>query len=302
MKIELRQIRQFMAVAQALSFRRAAEHLAIAQPALSRGIQALEHQLGVTLLLRNNRRVELTEAGKVFLKGCHALKGHLDETVRQTRYAQDGLLGSLAIGYTDFAISGTLPSLLDGFRRNHPEVGLDLIYDATPLQLDQLTTGRLDVGFLTGPVISDEFATVPVQSDKFVAVLPANHPLAEHSAIELRALANEPFIFGITARWEHFRRHVDALCLKAGFAPKVAQEAYNTEGMFGLVSANIGVTIHLECAANHGFRGVAIRPLADVHDPIVTVAAWRPTNMNAVVSRFVDFLHAQDREKHAAPT
>ncbi|PKO50044.1 MAG: LysR family transcriptional regulator, partial [Betaproteobacteria bacterium HGW-Betaproteobacteria-21] len=207
MTMELRQIRQFIAVAEALNFRRAAEQIGIAQPALSRGIQLLEHRLGVKLLLRSNRRVELTEAGRIFLTGCHGLMDDLEETVRRTRKAQDGGLGSLTIGYTDFAMSGALPFLLDRFRQKLPEVGLDLIYGATYQQLEYLVSGKIDVGFLTGPVVGDQFASLPVQRDRFVAVLPERHPLAKGVAVEIRSLANEPFIFGVMARWRHFRRH-----------------------------------------------------------------------------------------------
>ena len=261
MKIELRQIRQFLAVAETLNFRRAAEHLALAQPALSRGIQLLEHQLGVSLFRRNNRRVELTPAGAVFVKGCHTLMEDLEETVRQARKAQRGELGTLAIGYTDFAISGVLPHLLDGFRRASPEVDVELTYGSTHQQLDELATRKIDIAFLTSPVAGTDLETLAVQRDRFVAVLPAAHPLAGEAVVDIRALAGEAFIVGVMARWRHFRRHLDALCLKAGFAPQIVQEVYNTEGMFGLISANIGVTIHLECAANYTRSGRIATPL-----------------------------------------
>lgn len=302
MKIELRQLRQFIAVSEALNFSRAAEQLAVAQPALSRGIQLLEHQLGVKLLLRNNRRVELTEAGRTFLTGCRGLMNDLEEAVRKARKAQDGSLGTLSIGYTDFAISGALPSLLDRFRQTLPEVGLDLLYGPTHQQINDLRTGKIDVGFLSSPLKGDDkFVSLPVQRDRFVAVLPLSHPLARDGAVEIRSLANEPFIFGVMTRWQNFRRHVDALCLKAGFAPRVVQEAYNTESIFGLVSANIGVTIHLECAKNYVCRGVAILPLADVDDLITTEAVWRANGTSAVLSRFVEFLLTPDRDNTAGP-
>lgn len=299
MKIELRQIRQFLAVAETLNFRRAAEHLALAQPALSRGIQLLEHQLGVSLFRRNNRRVELTPAGAVFVKGCHALMEDLEETVRQARKAQRGELGTLAIGYTDFAISGVLPHLLDGFRRASPEVDVELTYGSTHQQLDELATRKIDIAFLTSPVAGTDLETLAVQRDRFVAVLPAAHPLAGEAVVDIRALAGEAFIVGVMARWRHFRRHLDALCLKAGFAPQIVQEVYNTEGMFGLISANIGVTIHLECAANYTRSGVAIRPLAGVDDVIVTEAAWRRADMSPALARFVDFLKARIAQAQA---
>lgn len=301
MRIELRQIRQFLAVAETLNFRRAAENLALAQPALSRGIQLLEHQLGVCLLKRNNRRVELTPAGDVFRSGCHSLMKDLEETVRKARRAQSGELGSLAIGYTDFAISGVLPGVLDRFRRAFPDIDIELTYGSTQQQLDGLANRRIDIAFLTMPIVAPGIETLPVQRDRFVAVLPNAHPLAQQAQVELRDLADEPFIVGVMARWSHFRRHLDALCLKAGFSPRIVQEVYNTEGMFGLVSANIGVTIHLECAANYVRSGVTIRPLAGTNDTIVTAAAWRPAEPGSVLLHFVDFLQAVPAECPIAP-
>jgi DNA-binding transcriptional LysR family regulator len=295
MKIELRQIRQFLAVAEMLNFRRAAEHLALAQPALSRGIQLLEHQLGVSLFRRNNRRVELTPAGAVFLKGCHDLMEDLDETVRQARKAQLGELGTLSIGYTDFAISGVLPRVLDGFRRAYPEIDIELTYGSTHQQLEDLAIRKIDVAFVTSPVTGASLELMPVQRDRYVAVLPAAHPLASQATVDIRALAGEGFIVGVMSRWRHFRRHLDALCLKAGFAPRIVQEVYNTEGMFGLISANIGVTIHLECTENYIRSGVVLRPLAGVSDTITTLAAWRADDMRPALTRFVDFLRTLPR-------
>jgi DNA-binding transcriptional LysR family regulator len=301
MKIELRQIRQFLAVAETLNFRRAAENLALAQPALSRGIQLLEHQLGLSLFTRNNRRVQLTPAGTVFLKGCYALMEDLEEAVRQARKAHHGELGTLAIGYTDFAISGVLPRILDGFRRAYPEMDIELTYGSTHQQLDELALRKIDVAFVTSPVNGVDLEILPVQRDHFVAVLPQAHPLAAQPAVEIRSLAGEPFIVGVMARWRHFRRHLDALCLKAGFAPQIVQEVYNTEGMFGLISANVGLTIHLECAANYVRQGVVIRPLAGVSDVIVTAAAWLRGDISPALARFTDFLHASTSGGEATP-
>ncbi|WP_341643412.1 LysR family substrate-binding domain-containing protein [Thauera sp. SDU_THAU2] len=235
----------------------------------------------------------------MFLKGCYALMEDLEETVRQARKAHRGELGTLAIGYTDFAISGALPRILDGFRRAYPEIDIELTYGSTRQQLDELMLRKIDVAFLTSPVTGADIETLPVQHDRFVAVLPQTHPLASQATVDIHSLADEPFIVGVMARWRHFRRHLDALCLKAGFAPQIVQEVHNTEGMFGLISANVGLTIHIECAANYMRQGVAIRPLEGIsdNDVIVTEAAWRSTDMSPALTRFADYL----RTDAAAP-
>lgn len=296
MRVELRQIRQFMAVAETLNFRQAADNLAIAQPALSRGIQLLEHQLGVSLFYRNNRRVELTAAGAVFLEGCQLLLADLEETVRQTQKAARGELGHLAIGYTDFAITGVLPALLDAFRRHYPDIAIELIYGSTEQQLEALACRKIDIAFLTSTLHSEAIDHLPVQVDRFMAVLPERHPLAGKAAVDIHELADEPFVVGVMARWRHFRRHLDALCLQAGFQPRIVQEAYNSEGIFGLISANIGITIHLECASNYMRTGVVMLPLTGTSARVVTEAAWLKEGVGPELGRFIDILASGEDE------
>ncbi|OYD25592.1 LysR family transcriptional regulator [Oceanimonas baumannii] len=294
MRAEWRQIRQFMAVAETLNFRRAAERLAIAQPALSRGIQQLEHQLGVRLFERNNRRVVLTEAGRVFRRGCGDLLVQLEETVVKTRKAGRGEAGSLSIGYTDFAITGVLPGLLERFRRRYPDIQIELHYGSTEEQRLALEEGKLDVAFLTSPFDNPDCGHQPVQQDRFVAVLPAEHPLAAREQVTVADLACEDFVVGVMSRWRHFRRHLDALCLKAGFEPRIVQEAYNSEGIFGLISARIGITILLECAANQLRTGLVLKPLTGTEERVVTEAAWRKADPNPMLVHFVAALNEQD--------
>lgn len=302
MRVELRQIRQFMAVAETLNFRQAADNLAIAQPALSRGIQLLEHQLGVILFDRNNRRVELTAAGAVFLEGCRLLLADLEETVRQTQKAARGDLGRLAIGYTDFAITGVLPGLLDTFRRQYPDIAVELIYGSTQEQQEALACRKIDIAFLTSPLHSEAIEQLPVQVDRFMAVLPERHPLAGKTAVDIHELADEPFVVGVMARWQHFRRHLDALCLQAGFQPRIVQEAYNSEGIFGLISANIGITIHLECASNYMRTGVVMLPLTGTSATVVTEAAWLKKDVSPVLRRFIDALAPAGKGRPEPPS
>ncbi len=293
MRAEWRQIRQFMAVAETLNFRQAAERLAIAQPALSRGIQQLEHQLGVRLFERNNRRVALTEAGVVFRQGCGRLLARLEETVAQARKAGRGEAGCLSIGYTDFAITGVLPELLERFRRRHPDIQIELHYGSTEEQQQGLGEGKLDVAFLTSPFNDPSCEHLPVQQDRFVAVLPAEHPLTGQERVTVADLAGENFVVGVMSRWRHFRRHLDSLCLKAGFEPRIVQEAYNSEGIFGLISAHIGITILLECAANQLRKGLVLKPLAGTEERVVTEAVWRKADPNPMLAHFVASLTEQ---------
>jgi DNA-binding transcriptional LysR family regulator len=292
MRIDLRHLRAFEAVAEELHFRRAAERLNLAQPALSRTIVQLEEVIGEVLLLRTNRSVELTEAGRVFLAESKAIFTRLDRAVQQARKAAAGHIGQLRIGYTDFAVSGQLPPILDGFHRRYPDIRTELIYGSTMQQLEKLKEGAIEFAFVTGPLLEPDLDRAVVQRDRFVAVLPLCHPLAGQSEVDLADLAREPFVLGIMSRWSHYRRQLDALCIAAGFLPNVAQEAYNSEGVFGFVAANIGVTVHLESAGSFSRQGVVLRPLKGVTTRICTEAAWVRDGVTPVQQKFIDFLRA----------
>ncbi len=287
---QIRHMLYFVAVAETLNFRRAAQRLNIAQPALSRAIRQLEETLDTRLLERSNRWVELTEAGRVFLDGCRRTLLSAEKTVRDTHKARAGEIGHLAIGYTDFAISGALPEIMQEFRSRFPEVTVDLAHMFTFTQLQALEAGDIQVGFMTGPVRQPGLEHVTVQDERLVVILPESHPLTRLRAIPLARLAGEPFVTGHAAHWRHYLSHMMAVCQRAGFRPRIVQEAFNSEGIFGLIAANMGLTVHTECARNYFRKGLAIRPLKDSSYRVPTVAAWRSTEVSPALRRFIEFI------------
>lgn len=296
MRIELRHLRAFVAVAEELHFRRAAERLNLAQPALSRTIQQLEEAVGETLLIRSNRRVELTEAGRVFLDESRRLFDGLDDAVLRAHKAAAGQVGELRIGYTDFAAAGQLPAILEGFHSDYPEIKTELFYGYTQQQLTQLKEGHIDFACLTGPILDPDIDQQVVQRDRFMAAVSQRHPLARADEIRLRDLAQEPFVLGEIRSWSFYRRQLDALCLEAGFLPRVEHEAYNSEGIFGFVAANMGVTVHLECAGNFSRKGVVMKPLTDCDTRITTVMAWLKSPTSPAKRSLIRFLDTMTTE------
>lgn len=290
MKFGMRHIRYFTAVAEELHFRRAAERLNIAQPALSRAIAHLESQIGVRLLERTNRQVSLTPAGSVFLKGCRSTLSNLTVTIDQARKAQQGESGHLVIGYTDFAISGELPQILQAFLARYPDVTVEPTHGFTSDQLAGLEAGTLDFGFLTGPTEQNGIASRTVQVDRLVVVLYESHPLAARETISIHDLAEEGFILGMPEGWMHFHNHLYTLCQSAGFEPTVVQRAFNSEGIFGLIACRMGITILTECAENYIRKGLVIRPLIDSAVVVPTEAAWSTGTLTPVKRSFISFL------------
>ncbi len=290
MSLGLQQFRYFIAVAEELHFRRAAERVNLSQPALSRAISRMEEAVGAALFDRNNRSVALTPAGARLLDGCTAALAVLDGAVEQARKLHTGERGRLTIGYTDFAIAGRLPQIVQAFRNAHPEIAIDAVHGCTRAQFADLEAGKLDIGFVTGPVPRRGYGSVPVQHDRFVVVLPDTHPLADRAAVDLADLADEPFVLGELPSWEHFHAHLFDLCRTAGFEPAVVQYASNSEGIFGLIACGMGVSIQVECLENYFRKGVVFRPLRHCAKTVPTLAAWRDDTVAPLKARFIEHL------------
>lgn len=291
MNIELKHVRQFIVLAETLNFHRAAETLAIAQPALSRNIQALEQRIGVPLLMRNNRLVTLTPAGTAFLAASTGLASQLEHAIFRARQAHHGQTGEINIGYTGFAIAGVLPRLLKTYRQRYPGVALNLQYAATEQQMEWLETGKLDIAFLTAPVDSEELTHLPVQRETLGVCLPISHPMAGEQAIELPSLRDQHWVFGTPVLWRHYRMLTDRLFAQAGFIPHIVQEAPTTDCIMGLVAAGLGITIHVANANARHPDEVAFIPLAGPTPPLVTEAVWRSSDENIILQHFVQQMH-----------
>jgi DNA-binding transcriptional LysR family regulator len=274
MNIELRHIHAFVTVARELHFRRAAQMLNLGQPALSRYIKYLEQEVGVTLLARTTRSVQLTEAGRAFLAEVELALDHISVAPKVALHAAEGRIGHITVAYNDFAISGPLPHFLQRFRQEFPKVHVELIYLPTAQQKKAILEGRIDVGFLIGPFLGREVECRLVAREKLYVVLPRDHALAGQSGIRIEELASEPFVLGSEDSWEAFRPLLTEICAGAGFVPNVVQEAATSDGILGLVAANLGVTIYPECVRAFQRENVKILPITNVERQVDTLMAW----------------------------
>lgn len=293
MSLELRHLRAFAALGRELHFGRAADALCIAQPAVSKLIQQLEAEIGVLLVRRTTRRVTLTEAGKAFLAETDTVTDRIEQAIGSARKAARGIQGELRIAYTDFAINGYLPHFLREFSSSHPDIRLDLIYMPTTRQHMALLQQSIDVGFMIGAFERKTMASHLFEEDRYVALLPAAHPLGARESLTLAELASERFVMGTDDNWAAFRNLLFAECRARGYFPDIAQEASNSEGIFGLVVAGVGITIYSSCVDNLPRKGVVVRPLSDVEATLPVSAVWDRTNVPKVLATFLSFLHAR---------
>jgi len=288
---DLRQLRHFVAVAERLHFGRAAAALHMSQPPLSRSIRDLEASVGATLLARTRRRVELTPEGARFLEEARRLLAQLEHAVLEVgRMAAGG--GRLRLGFVSLADYGVLPRLLKAYKTARPGVALALREMLSPDQAAALAAGELDFGLLLPPVAGAELEHIVVQRERFVVALPARHRLARTTGrIAMRELAAEAFVMVPRENAPGLYDMIAALAARAGFAPRVAQEAIQMQTVVSLVSSGMGVAVVPASVANLGRRGVAYREIVDAHPRLDLWLAWRSGALGAAAREFV--LHAR---------
>ncbi|MDQ1105677.1 LysR substrate-binding domain-containing protein [Nocardioides zeae] len=294
--MELRHLRYFVAVAEECHFGRAAERLHIAQPPLSQQIKQLEAHLGVTLLTRSTRRVELTAAGAAYLDHARAILASVDRAADDARRVADGCVGRVAIGFTGSATYELLPRLARVLRAELPDVEVELHGEIlTPGQVARLHDGSLDVGVLRPPVEDDALDVHLLRREPLVAVLPDAHPLVAApgiSAVRLADLAGESFVTYPSGHRSVVHEAVLAACRAAGFEPQPVAEVAETSTLVSFVAAGLGVALVPESVQHLRITGAAYRPLAGTAPSVDLGVATRRGEDAPVVRRVLDLLGA----------
>jgi DNA-binding transcriptional LysR family regulator len=294
--MELRHLRVFLAVAEARNFSRAAERLHMSQPPLSQHIQTLEAELGVRLFERGRNGASLTSAGQALLPQA---QGILDLVVRATQQAQRagrGETGSLAVGFVgSMPFSVVMPQLLHDFRAAWPDVELQLREQPSRQQLDDLLTGRLDLGFIrpTQHAQSGALEMRLMLREPLLMALHANHPLAGRARLRLRQLRDEPFILYSASMGSGLRELTLALSLKAGFSPRVVQEVHEMPTLISLVSAGIGVGLVAASMQRAQMPYVNYVALDDVGAHSDILLAWKRDNPAITLHNFLQLATAR---------
>jgi DNA-binding transcriptional LysR family regulator len=284
--IELRHLRYFVAVAEDLHFGKAANRLGISQPPLSQQILALEREIGARLFERTNRRVELTNAGKLFLKEALDILGKVDSAAALAERIHRGQVGEVKIGFFGSApFADEFQRLVFDFRKQHPNVNLVLQEMPTYQQVDAILDGRLDLGFVR-PLQPrpTPIQSVEISRERLGVVMRSDHPLAskEHE-LSVADLASEPLVMYARSIGTGLYQKIVDLCRDAGYSPNVAQEANSTPTMMGLVAAGIGISILPASLERLSFEGLKFVPLRDPKAQTAVFLAKRWDDRSALV-------------------
>ncbi|HUN97640.1 MAG TPA: LysR substrate-binding domain-containing protein [Bradyrhizobium sp.] len=291
-RIELRQLRYFLAVAEHLNFTRAAEHMGIAQPPLSQHILALERQLQVKLFVRSRRNVALTREGEALVSYARQLSNTTQMAAELMRSIARGEDGPLALGAIFSSIYALIPQIVPPFTRMYPRVKLHLQEMTISQQITALKDFRIDAGLLRGPIADPALEAISLFQEPFVAVVPSNHDLAGEAAITLDQISCYPLIrIHPTANRDFSRRMFGAL-LDDGYKLDIAQEVSDTHTLIGLVAAGVGVSLVPASLQILQIPQVRYIPLRDL-TPVTTLQlVYNKDNPSAVLRNFVRMVEA----------
>ena len=242
--IETRLLRQFIAVAEELHFRRAAERLHMAQPPLSQAILRLEDLLDYPVFERTNRKVSLTPAGDAFLATARQVLASLEEGVAATRRVAQGIEGHLRLSFIHITPYAHVLHALRAFRLASPAVQLTLREASTQQQVEWLEKGEVDIALLRAPGRSTPGLRFErLSGEDIVVALPSGHRCAGQASVDLADLAGDDFVASPRALGQGFHDQLASLCLHAGFVPHVVQQARRLQTVLGLVAAGFGVAL-----------------------------------------------------------
>ncbi|WP_244487256.1 LysR substrate-binding domain-containing protein [Afipia sp. Root123D2] len=244
-KIELRHLRYFLVTVEEMHFGRAAERLGIAQPGLSQQIMALEEIVGTPLFDRRKRAVQLTLAGEIFAGEARKTIAQSEMALLAARQAGRGEVGRIAVGYVgSAAYTGMLTRVINKFRDDYPDVELQISEMEMLEQLNQISEGKLDIGFIRPPVtLPIGIASVEVLQERLLLAIPSTHALASRERVPLAAFNSDIFITPRHPPKVSFHKYTTQACQAAGFFPRLGPQGRDFVTITSMVSIGLGVAL-----------------------------------------------------------
>lgn len=288
--MELRHLRYFKAVAEHLNFSRAAEQLRVAQPALSRQIQAVEDELGARLLERNRVSVRLTDAGRTFYGRTCKILAQVDMAVSAVREVAEGTGGELIIS-NDWHFGGDLiAGTLAEFRTRHPRIEVVLQDRKIPDQVALLRGRRVHLGFVVRDMLGarTDLETLFIRRSRLLLALPARHRLARRESVRLAELADETWLTLDPHETPAYTQFLIRLCRLAGYTPLFGESATTPEGIIGRVASGYGIALMPEHIALPGNKHLRYVPTDCA--PLELCAAWHRDEKSELLKKYLGVL------------
>jgi len=298
--MELRHLRYFVAVAEELHFTRAAERLGIKQPPLSLQIRQLETELGTRLFRRLTRGIEITESGAQLLDDARRILDQVERAKAGLQSRARGETGRLHVGFAGATyFQPRVPAIVRAYRERYPGVLLSPHQSNTPLLVAGLRGGEIDVAFIRPPISDGEgLAMLLLVEEPMLVVLPAAHPLASRGAVPVAALAQETVILFPRAIGPGLYDAIIGACQRAGFSPRLGQEAPQIPSIVYMVAAGFGVSIVPQSTDQIRAEGVRYLPIEGEGPRASIGLAYRRDDHSPAVRNFVELARRTERAAH----
>ena len=284
--MDLRQLRYFIAVAEERSFTLAARRLNLSQPPLSQHIQALEAELGTSLLYRTSRKVEPTQAGEAMLLRGRAILQQVKSAEDEVRSIGAGLIGTLDLGATGSILRGRLAELLAAYREVAPLVRMTVHEQAPALQITALLNRTTNISLMRGNPSERDLTSKLAWREEVVLALPRTHHLAKRKRVALGELASEDHVI-LDPNSSDFARYVQTCCVDAGFLPKVSQQVVDAQSIPSLIAAGFGVALVPQSIARFTTADIAFRPIRPSPPAADVFLVFREDETSMVVHNFI---------------
>ena len=283
-QIELRHMRYFLAVAEELHFRKAAERLFISQPGLSRQIKVLEEALGVVLFERHTRKVVLTKVGEYLKIEFSAQVKMLSHTLENAKMLQDGKQGALKIGYVGSAMQEVIPNLLLNFEKKHPNILCSLKEIDNQQQLEALLSFSLDIGFVRLERVPRALEIKPILKENFCLVLPKDHEIDESNFKSLRQFKEASFILFDAQYSASYHEKVMQIFDDCGFTPLNSHNTIHSSSIFKLVENKFGISIVPKSLAQKRGHKIKFIELDMIAQKTTLSVIWNKKNTNPILN------------------
>ena len=292
--MDLRHIRYFIAVAEHMSFTRAAETLQIAQPNISTHIAQLEKELGVKLFSRRQKKIKLTDAGEMFLQQSRLTISQAARAAQMAKAADRGEVGTVRLGTNHTHSVYLLPWLITTLHKRLPAVEIVPCLSGLHSIVGDLEMGNLDFGIVRLPVRHTILATKVLLEDRLVAVVNAEHRYAAHKTVPLRNLRNETFVVIDRKLLGEYASWAAAACQMVGFCPQTIEEVESAPAQLAKVATGSYVALMPATAIPNvrEWPDLRVKELSDVKFRIDIALAWRQSEVSAVCQMVI---HELDR-------
>ena len=294
-----RQIEYFLAVAEELSFTRAAEKMYVSQTAVTQQIQALEELMGVKLLNRTKKQVELTLAGQVFQQEGRQILQHIENAFAHARDASEGMTGGMKIGFANYA-GNILSNSLQEFRGRYPNIKIQFQSYSPSVLLDQLKNGELDLIFspVFDPSVYKDCFLQEVDRISLMVVLPSSHPLSGRPYLTKKDLLQENLILACTpdSKIGEDRMIIESF-LQEGYHPKIVDKIEDVETILLMINVNMGISIlpsYITLPVGNDRRIVAIPYESDVRVEYAAISLEK--NENPALKKMQQFLQGLQKK------